>query len=266
MILTRIKNNVISYYKILFNFMCKHKKRKYLDKCKLELINNNNKIEVVPKLGEKTFINIQGENNDVIIDTDFNKGKIVININGSNNKINITNCNNINVEIYIYINGNNSFTSIDNLWVGHTLNILNGINIENTRSNNTKVIIESGCTIESASINSFHSNLSVNIGCNCMLSHNISLFSSDTHPIYDKETKQIINKPLKGIDIANNVWIGQDVVIMKGTVIPSGCIIGRASLVTSSLKANSNSIIAGVPAKMIKENIFWNKYDSNFFL
>ena len=211
-------------------------------------------------------MNVQGENNCVVIDTNFNKGEIHIFINGSNNKVNITNCNNINGKIYIYINGDNSITDIDNLWVGNILNILNGINIDNVKSQNTKVIIKSGCTIESASINSFHSNLSVNIDCNCMLSHNISLSDSDTHPIYDKETKQIINKPLKGIDIGNNVWIGQDVVIMKGTVIPSGCIIGRASVVTSSLKANSNSIIAGIPAKMVKENIYWNKYDSNFFL
>jgi acetyltransferase-like isoleucine patch superfamily enzyme len=50
--------------------------------------------------------------------------------------------------------------------------------------------------------------------------------------------------------IGNGVWIGYGVVIMPGVVIGDNCIIGANSVVTKSFTANS--VIAGVPAKVIK--------------
>lgn len=50
--------------------------------------------------------------------------------------------------------------------------------------------------------------------------------------------------------IENNVWIGEGVVIMPNVKIGSNSIIGANSVVTKSFP--KNSIIAGVPAKLIK--------------
>lgn len=52
--------------------------------------------------------------------------------------------------------------------------------------------------------------------------------------------------------IEDNVWIGENVSIMPNVTIGKGCIIGANSLVTKSFPANS--IIGGVPAKIIKKN------------
>ena len=50
--------------------------------------------------------------------------------------------------------------------------------------------------------------------------------------------------------IGNNVWIGENVVILAGTTIGDGCVIGANSVVKG--KYNRNEMIAGVPAHVIK--------------
>jgi acetyltransferase-like isoleucine patch superfamily enzyme len=54
----------------------------------------------------------------------------------------------------------------------------------------------------------------------------------------------------KGIKIAANCWIGSKVSILDGVTIGTGSIIGAGAVVTSSFPANS--ILGGVPAKLIK--------------
>jgi acetyltransferase-like isoleucine patch superfamily enzyme len=61
------------------------------------------------------------------------------------------------------------------------------------------------------------------------------------------------NRPLvsKGpVIIEDNVWIGEAVVIMPNVTIGAHSIIGANSVVTKSFP--KNSVIAGVPAKLIK--------------
>lgn len=50
--------------------------------------------------------------------------------------------------------------------------------------------------------------------------------------------------------IEDNVWIGEGVCILPGVTIGKNCIIGANSVVTKSFP--KNSVIAGVPAKLIK--------------
>jgi acetyltransferase-like isoleucine patch superfamily enzyme len=51
--------------------------------------------------------------------------------------------------------------------------------------------------------------------------------------------------------VGDNVWIGEGVCIMPGVSIGNNCIIGANSVVTKSFP--DNCVIAGVPAKIIKE-------------
>jgi acetyltransferase-like isoleucine patch superfamily enzyme len=54
----------------------------------------------------------------------------------------------------------------------------------------------------------------------------------------------------KGINIGANCWIGSKVTILDGVTIGTGCVIAAGSVVTKSFP--ENSIIGGVPAKLLK--------------
>ncbi|QOY51422.1 acyltransferase [Candidatus Sulfurimonas baltica] len=93
------------------------------------------------------------------------------------------------------------------------------------------------------------------IGDDCLLASNIDIKSCDGHSIY--KNNEVINNS-KDIIINNNVWIAQHVNILKGVTIGNNSVIGINSLLTSNI-FESNVVIAGVPAKVIKRNITWGK-------
>ena len=52
--------------------------------------------------------------------------------------------------------------------------------------------------------------------------------------------------------IGDNVWIGENVVILPGSKVGNGCIIGANSVI-SGKEYKDNSIIVGAPGKVIKQ-------------
>ena len=94
------------------------------------------------------------------------------------------------------------------------------------------------------------------IGNDCMFSYGINIRNTDSHPIYNSNG-ELINKG-KEIIIKDKVWVGMGATILKGCTIEEGCIIGAQSLVTKSI-AVKNCIATGVPARIVRENITWER-------
>ena len=76
--------------------------------------------------------------------------------------------------------------------------------------------------------------------------------TSDGHPIY--QDKQRINIS-KSITFEKDIWVADNVTILKGVHIGTGSVIGINATLTKDIPAHS--IAAGNPAKVIKSNISW---------
>lgn len=94
----------------------------------------------------------------------------------------------------------------------------------------------------------------ISFGKNCLLSWNILIMDTDAHPVYDEEGNHINQD--QPIIIGNKVWIGCRSTILKGTEINDGCIIGAGTLLNKKF-CEKNCIIAGSPARIVKEKIRW---------
>lgn len=99
----------------------------------------------------------------------------------------------------------------------------------------------------------------IDIGDECMFARDIIVRNDDGHTIIDAVTGDIINAP-ENIKIADKVWIGSRSMILKGAEIAEGSVVGAMALVNKKFK-DKNIIIAGVPAKKVKENIIWDRAD-----
>ena len=77
-------------------------------------------------------------------------------------------------------------------------------------------------------------------------------FHSENHNFADRD-KLIREQGVthKGIVIGNNCWIGSGVVFLDGAKIGDGCVVAANAVVTGCF--SDNSVIGGVPAKLIKE-------------
>jgi len=93
------------------------------------------------------------------------------------------------------------------------------------------------------------------IGKDCAISWNVEFMGVDHHTILNDKGK-VCNYP-QTIEIRDHVWIGSGVKISKGVIVAENNIIGMGSIVTKSF-LETNCIIAGNPAKIVKKNINWN--------
>lgn len=94
------------------------------------------------------------------------------------------------------------------------------------------------------------------IGRNCLIGWNVSIRDTDGHNVY--EASKVTS--LKGsIMIGNDVWIASDCTILKRTKITNGSVVGCMSLVCGLKMKENNCLVGGIPGKVIKKNISWEK-------
>ena len=169
-----------------------------------------------------------------------------VEIRGNNNQIKFES-NSFLGDISIFIYGNdNKVTIADNCVIKSGVFWI--------EDNNCEIFIDSKTTIESVDFGVSENNSKVYIGKDCMLSSGIKFKTGDSHSIIDSEKNIRIN-PAGNIYIGNHVWIGQEVIVLKNTTIGDNCVIGIRSLVAKTF--DENLLIAGTPAKILKEKINW---------
>lgn len=99
--------------------------------------------------------------------------------------------------------------------------------------------------------NYIHCTKKIRIGKNVMLGGYVSIIDSN-HRFGDR-TKPIAEQGIesKEISIGDDIWLGIHTTILPGAHLQSGTVVGAGAVVTKSFP--KDSIIGGVPAKLIKE-------------
>lgn len=88
------------------------------------------------------------------------------------------------------------------------------------------------------------------IGDNVIMADNVRLYSWN-HSLYSNLKTFSENKTShNGITIGNNCWLGSGCIILDGVSLGDSCVVGAGAVVAKSFL--KNSLIAGVPAKVVK--------------
>lgn len=172
-----------------------------------------NRIEIDPRDIDRVKLRVTGDNNIVIVKklSDETVGKVSISLAG----------NDCSIILDAGIN------------IGEALNIFAGqIHPNFGKINNTHIYIGKGTSFEKTTIATANANSSIEIGERCMFSYGITVYNTDSHPIIDAASGNIINK-VKQLKIGDHVWVGANATILKNTHIPDDCIVGWGAVVNS---------------------------------
>jgi acetyltransferase-like isoleucine patch superfamily enzyme len=93
-----------------------------------------------------------------------------------------------------------------------------------------------------------------------LISNGVKLMTDDCHTIMSMNEKKRLNPYGGAILVKQHVWIGVQATIMGNSIIGKDCVIGERSFVRN-IDTQSNNIVAGVPAKVIKGEITWDPRD-----
>lgn len=179
------------------------------------------------RLMKKTTIKLRGENNRLVLGEGAEVSHCEIRLDGKDNLIEI---------------GPRVRISSGKIYLRHTTG--------------QHIRIGADTTIEDAYL-LVDESASIEIGNDCMLSTDILIRTGDKHSIIDVATDQRVNHS-RDIRIADRVWIGRGVQILKGIVLQRESVVGTCSLVTKAFD-EGNCVIAGVPAKIVKRGIRWDR-------
>ena len=94
----------------------------------------------------------------------------------------------------------------------------------------------------------------IEFGNHCTIGWNVLIMDTDWHFTFNTFTGE--NYPMiQAVSIGSHCWICNDVQIQKGTEIPDNVIVAAKSLCNKRYNVPQNSVIAGIPAILKKENI-----------
>lgn len=120
--------------------------------------------------------------------------------------------------------------------------------------------IGKGTIIEEANIHVTDG--SVQIGEDCLFAQHVRLRNHDAHHIFDKNTGKRVNYS-GNIKVGNHVWLGYGATLLGSANIGDNSIVGTMAVTSGTFPREV--IIAGNPAKVIRENVCWSKDNTNFY-
>jgi acetyltransferase-like isoleucine patch superfamily enzyme len=190
---------------------------------------------------------------------------MIVNDHGHNNAVLADNCQHL--DLTITLRGDNNHVSIGDavriesasIDIGSNCSVsvgseCNFSNIEIFANDHGNICVGKKCVFTGKTHLLCHETGRITIGNKCLIAWGSVITDSDMHPIFDARTGSRINGP-ENVWIGNHVWLGADVMVLKGARIGNGSVIGARSTVTGTLPGNV--VASGSPARVIRTGVVW---------
>ena len=152
----------------------------------------------------------------------------------------------------VHIGLHNNFKNLKSIKISNGFESMDGLFLGVYNTSKKKEVIAFG--------ENFHCSKNCHIGAinkivfgkNVLLGSNVTIIDHSHGETFDY-SKRRVELPLysKGpVEIGNNVWIGENSIILPNVIIGNNCVVGANSVVTTSFP--DNCLIAGNPARIIK--------------
>ena len=97
----------------------------------------------------------------------------------------------------------------------------------------------------------------ITIGSRFLSSWQCQIMDSDTHTLVDMNSGECYRSTLP-IEIGRHCWMGNGVKVNKGVAVSDDTIIASNSLLNKDYRREgTNVVLAGAPAKVVKQNVNW---------
>ncbi|MBR2922361.1 MAG: hypothetical protein IKC10_03465 [Alphaproteobacteria bacterium] len=227
--------------------------RKKVKHFKIENSGTNNTFCSIYKPTFKDKLIFNGNNNEVKLGSSLCEHSFFISIEGNNNKIIIGDKLKCLGQYYINIVGNdNSIIIDDDLQILQNLKIWNSLNCQGG-----KIRIGKNVSFYDSEIHLYDDKSSISIGDECIFAYNAVIHAADGHAIF--QNNKLINQAKKCV-IGKHCWIGRNVLILKNTVIPNGCIVAANTTICKKYN-QENTIITN--NGIVKTDIHWDRKSVN---
>ena len=181
---------------------------------------NNNTVSIKSKR-HRFFVRIHGDNNSIDIGENSRLKYTQITIMGDNNHIIAEDGSKLDGPCKITLEGNST------LYIGRNSGIR-------------------GVTFVAKDAN-------ITVGRNCMFSYDVTVRNNDSHKVLDQDGN--VTNLAQDIVIGDHVWLCERSTILKGVTIGNDSVIAYGAIVTKDCPPNS--IMAGNPARVVKQDINW---------
>lgn len=175
------------------------------------------------------------------------RGRVRLNVSGENNTLDIADGCILN-GLSVTMRGSNNHIRIDH-------GVRSGGYLHLWADEGSRIEIGAASTFESAHIAATEAT-SVLIGRDVMVATDVEIRSGDSHSILDADGMRL--NPAEDVVIDDHVWLAARVTLLKGSVLPQGTIVGAGSIVSGG-PPNPQTLIAGVPARTIKQGVSWSR-------
>lgn len=110
------------------------------------------------------------------------------------------------------------------------------------------IIIGDNCGFSGTAI---HAKEKIILGNKVLCGANVTITDTDVHPIDPVKRRNKKDAPSKPVIIGDDVWLGMNVVVLKGVTIGYGTVVAANSVVTKDIPPMV--VAAGLPAKIVKK-------------